>query len=855
MVVRDCKILSILGEGGMGAVYKARHVQLGTYRAIKVIRKELANQPGFYERFRNEALLAEELTHPNLVKLYDFSRLDDGSLYTIWEFVEGETLESVLKKKGPFEPAEAVHVVRDVLSGLTAAHHHGVIHRDIALDNIMLVTGEGGRRRVKLLDFGIAKSLRMAETSRVTEVGVFVGKVGYSSPEQVGGLKDGEELDFRTDMFSLGVVLFRMLTAKFPFESGNLTAFLRDIITATPDRIRQKLPPAIPVDLQDFIVRCLASKREERFRSDEEMQEALDAINLERPAATGPQALAATVLSRHRGLRRALGVLVLALLASMALLLHRNGIVDLSALGFPPVEGAVGGNARTWRQSSEAAFASRRYVEPSEDNAMHWARRVTEAEQNTVFFDGMKGRVVERLTQESAAYLGSRNLADLERARKGFSQALSLAPDSAEARFGHLLAGAGVEILSGNYERGLAMLEEARALNPAAPEIRLWMAEAHRGLSNRYAEAGDFGKAREHRDQALLLNPSFGPGDFRLASLESEAQTRQRQEQVAKAAVPKPSLPPPPRAEPSKLKAEPVQPIASSLPRLQGARDPNLLNNEATALSNQKRFVEANAKFEEALAAAPDNPVIRLNYAHNLFRQKEYGAAERQYRQVLEKKPGEAEAQYYLGRIALEQDRPVEAENFLRKAVAAQPARAGWRFDLAKALEDLKRYAEAEQEYLQARSLGLDDFYVHFNLGNIYWSLGRHEDSIASFRRALEKQPGSLSARFSLAQVLVETRRGAEAMQEFEACLQADPNHAGAWSQVGTLHYNAGRYAEARDAYMKVVSLKPANGTAHFNLSQAYAALGEAAMAKIHREKACALGVAQACREGTEKSG
>lgn len=270
------QIESVLGRGGSGVVYRARHLALGTPRAIKVLHRELAENEDIVRRFRNEARLAEELRHPNLVRLYDLSFLADGSFYIVWELVEGETLASLLRKGALFSPDEVAHLIGQVADGMEAAHRRQILHRDISPDNLMICRDPQGGRTVKVLDFGLAKVVGNVTEGGYTTAGVYLGKIGYSSPEQVGLLDEREHLDPRTDVFSLAVVAYRMLVGKLPFRTPNIQTFLFDLTTAPEEQVRERFERPLPGPWRKALSRALRRNRNARTPSMGELKKDIE---------------------------------------------------------------------------------------------------------------------------------------------------------------------------------------------------------------------------------------------------------------------------------------------------------------------------------------------------------------------------------------------------------------------------------------------------------------------------------------------------------------------------------------------------------------------------------------------------
>ena len=278
-------ILEKIAEGGMGEVYKARHLHLDEIRIIKVTKPDPLGEGREPRRFQEEARIATLVRHPNVAALYDFSRLPDSSYYMVWEFIDGITLEQWLRRYGPLPATRALDVAQQVLAGLAQIHAQGIVHRDLSPDNIMLRETEDGRLVAKIIDLGIAKRVA-AETLPMTRTGMFVGKLKYCSPEQAGALPSGQTVDGRSDLYSFGVVLYEMLSGKPPFESHTPEGYLGKHLHAPPPPLdTARLPASIGPALAAIVKRALEKDRDRRFRDAEEFSAALARL---RPAATEP---------------------------------------------------------------------------------------------------------------------------------------------------------------------------------------------------------------------------------------------------------------------------------------------------------------------------------------------------------------------------------------------------------------------------------------------------------------------------------------------------------------------------------------------------------------------------------------
>jgi eukaryotic-like serine/threonine-protein kinase len=254
------RIVERIGGGGMGTVYRALHLTLGAPRAAKVMRRELADDASFVERFQREARVVESLRHPNLVSLYDFGQLPDGIWYIVSEFVEGVTLASGVRRPS----AEVAHLLGQVADGLALAHRKGIVHRDLSPDNIMVTRDEDGADSAKLLDFGVAKALGAVRGTDGTDSSLFFGKIGYASPEQMGLLGAGEELDARSDVFSLAAVAIEMLSGQLPWRKDGVQSYVHDLIVRPEAQIRERIATLAPPSWVPALTRALARDRASR---------------------------------------------------------------------------------------------------------------------------------------------------------------------------------------------------------------------------------------------------------------------------------------------------------------------------------------------------------------------------------------------------------------------------------------------------------------------------------------------------------------------------------------------------------------------------------------------------------------
>jgi serine/threonine-protein kinase len=284
MIIGQYRIIEKIGQGGMGVIYKAEHTTLEQIVAIKALPSTFGSNSDICERFIREAKIQAKLSHPNVVNILNFLE-HEGNNYIVMEYVDGETLEAIIRTTGLIPPDRCIAILRQVLDGIGYAHSQGVIHRDIKPSNIM-ITRQG---IVKITDFGIAK---IAGDLKHTQTGVKVGTLWYMSPEQV----QGQQAGVTSDIYALGITLFEMVTGKVPFTGDSEYHIMHNIVQNPPPDPREYYP-YIPVSLEKTILKAIAKSPRDRFQNVREFAESLEreevgiattAAPREDPPLTGP---------------------------------------------------------------------------------------------------------------------------------------------------------------------------------------------------------------------------------------------------------------------------------------------------------------------------------------------------------------------------------------------------------------------------------------------------------------------------------------------------------------------------------------------------------------------------------------
>jgi eukaryotic-like serine/threonine-protein kinase len=285
-------ITRVLGHGGMGVVYVGEHPLIGKQVAVKVLHDDLARNPEVVARFFNEAKAVNEIHHENIVDILDFAQIKDASgrerVYVLMELLEGESLAQRLARGVPALD-ETVHIIDQVALALAASHKKGIVHRDLKPDNLFLTPRRDDHCFVKILDFGVAKLATRGGGSWKTRTGQIIGTPLYMSPEQCAG---GEQVDARSDVYSLGVVMFELLTGRVPFVGQELAAILRGHLAEPPPR-PSALVPGIERTVEDIVLRCLEKTPAARFPTMDALRVALAAVDRTHAHAAPTAVLAA----------------------------------------------------------------------------------------------------------------------------------------------------------------------------------------------------------------------------------------------------------------------------------------------------------------------------------------------------------------------------------------------------------------------------------------------------------------------------------------------------------------------------------------------------------------------------------
>jgi serine/threonine protein kinase/Flp pilus assembly protein TadD len=823
------RIIRKLGRGGMGVVYEAEDLRLKRTVALKFLPPGLTADAEARERFIHEARAASSLDHPNICTIHEVDEAEDGGLYIVMACYQGESLKDRLGRGAP-EPGEAIRIASEVADGLAKAHEHGIVHRDIKPGNIM-VTSDG---LAKILDFGLAK---LAGEARMTVTGTTVGTVAYMSPEQARG----DEVDARTDVWSLGVILYEMATGALPFDRASDRAVLNAIIHDEPRPVKE-LRPGFPAELGHVIRKALAKDPAKRYASARELAGELRSLRASMSSRAFPAAKKLSFRHRPRPLWIAAGALSLAAVAVAIWLLGRPGLAfeNRDKLMVADVENLTDDQVfdLALRTAIEAALQQSPYVDifdkPQISETLRLMRKdpaskVDEAlGYDLCHFGGVRAFVLPRILSAGDAYelqaividpVKRRHVDRIRITAKGREEVLLRAIDALS------------EKLRSRLGESIRSIEKAsRPVSEVTTSS--WEALKEFSLGQARWQEGKFPEASKFFELALEKDPEFveARGSLGLVLIQFLRQEEKGQEMLRQALKNAEAQDYPPR-DLLKLKAVNKQfvdkDLTGALEEYRTLRElyPDFMpawNNAGRILQSLGRHDEAAAMFERAAEIAPHDsiPLQNLWFCNIDFR-KDIRAAETTARRMVAMASGLANPHSYLGYTLAVQDKLAEAEKELKTAVELEPGHPYALPNLAHTLLAAGKAAEAVPCYRKVAELGPqggmggDPEVNAFDIAVALMAAGNR----------LEAQKIAAEARASL---LKKHRTGPDAREYY--------------SLLGKLSVVSGKAAEARAYLNKARSAAADDPGALFDLAGLYAFLGQEEPAVAVLKKAMELG-------------
>jgi serine/threonine-protein kinase len=775
--VSHYKILEQIGAGGMGVVYKAQDLKLDRLVALKFLPPDLTRDFQSKERFINEARAASSFDHPNICTVYDIGEAEDGQSFIAMPCYEGETLKSRIER-APMTTEEAAKIALQIVQGLSKTHQKGIIHRDVKPANI-LVTTEGV---AKILDFGLSK---LRGQTVLTKEGSTVGTVAYMSPEQARG----DPVDHRTDIWSIGVVLYEMLAGRRPFNGDYDQVVIYSILNQDPPEVTDLLHD-VPAELQAIVTKCLQKDLSLRYQSAAELGHDLE--HLLGMKESGGRTVAAAVTSRRRPLAYALAGLVLLILL-FGIPPVRTSIENLTGISKVPSEKliavlpftSIGGDPKDQvfcdglteivtlglmqiRSRGETPLS----VVPSTEIRGDTIRTAGRARQRfgaTLVITGIVERdsdqmhiIIHLIDAQNLRQLSSRSLETLRLTRVRLQ----------DTTVGMLVAMLGVPV----EPASLAMASLGATNVSGANEFyilgRGYLAELHRKGNIDFA-IQQFEKAVNEDSSYALAYAGLGEAYWRKYELTKDLQW----------------------------------------------------TGKATGCCI--RAVELNSQL----------PQVRMTLALIYAGTGKYEEAVSAYQAILEKDASNVDAQRGLAGTYKSWEKYDEAEKAYRRAIDLKPSYWAGHLDLGGFYFFRKRYAEAVEEYKRVVDLTPDNAGGFNGLGASYYELERYGEAEDAFKKSIAIEP-TYRLYSNLATLYVERKQFRNAIPVYEKALALNDRDYRVWANLASAYYWTGQRDSARKRFEKTIglaeaqrSINPKDATVLSQLADYYAMVGKKAEA------------------------
>lgn len=808
------EILELLGEGGMGAVYKASDRELNRFVALKLIRSDLASDPAILARFKQELLTAHQVTHKNVIRIYDLAEADDVRFITM-EFIEGSDLRHVLLDQGKLPLERAVEIIRQVCWALDAAHSVGVIHRDLKPQNIMC--DKAGR--ILIMDFGLARSI---ESKGMTQTGALMGTIEYMSPEQCMG----KHLDARSDLFAIGLIFYELLTNETPYKADSAmgSLLLRNQQRAVP---ASELDASVPKGLSDIVGKCLERDLNLRYQSAQEILADLDAVQGKRQSSasvvTQPAVTQPAFYQRvpwkwiAAGLALALGLGGWALVTKLR---HKTETTATTAPAAPDVSLAIlpfrngsGDSRMDWLGTSLADMlttdvgqsAHLRTISPDRVHQVLSDLRVT---PDTTIDPAMVGRIAEFSNADTVIWGQYAKFGDqirIDATLRDLKHQRTI-PVKAEAPNEKALLPA-IAQLAQSIQQNLSLssdvLQELRtkSFRPSSNSLQA-LRNYNEGVQ--LSRQGNHLEAAKRFQAAIQADPSFALAYSRLGQTYSDLRNADKAEEFSRKAVDlSEKLPPPERYV--------------------------IQANYAQVSNDYRKAIES---YENLEKVSPDDPDVHFHLGELYESTGAYDKARIELGKVLAIEPKHVDALLAAGRVEIRSSNPKGSLDYLNRGLtlAVQldnpDGKATILNVMGAAYEQLDKPDEAMHDYQESlsikRSLNQKPG-IALTLGNIarvQASLGKPDDAYKSYQEAVKLQrevgdkKGLGVTLINLGELYTERSRYDDALKAYKETLQiqrdiGDENRqAICLNNIGNIYLAKGQSSDALTYYERALELR-----------------------------------------------
>jgi tetratricopeptide (TPR) repeat protein/predicted Ser/Thr protein kinase len=850
------EILGLLGQGGMGAVYKARDTELGRLVALKLIRADLASNPEILRRFKQELILAREVTHRNVIRIFDLGQAK-GFKFITMEFVEGRDLRVVLREKGKLPLDETVRIIAQVCRALESAHAAGVVHRDLKPQNIML----DSKAHVYVMDFGIAHSL---ETPGMTQTGALMGTPEYMSPEQAKGIK----VDARSDLFALGIIFYEMLTGISPYQADTTLATLLKR-TQEPPPPPADVDPAIPKAISDVVMKCLEIDREQRYSTAREILEDLGhemptsvrtVAPRRPPTAAAPKPTQVSLFQRYR--IWIAGAAAVVLLAALGIVFRSNvlsgsdgkraALVEQASLGILPFRNASGDTSLDWLGPSLADMLSTdvgqsAHLRTISPDRLHQILKDLRIPANADLDPDMLRRIAEFGNAETLVWGQYAKVGDqiridatVEDMKRQRTTPLKVAAPTEK----ELLKA--VQQLAESVQQNLAfsgdVLKDLRAksLKPSSQSLDA-LRFYHEGLE--LARQGNHLEATKRFEASIQADPEFALAYSKLGQTYSSLRNDDKAEQFCRKAVD----------------------LSENLP----PQERYLIQANYAEVSNDNR--KAIESYENLEKVSPDDVDVHFHLGGLYETTGAYDKARVELAKVLAIDPKHVDALLAAGRVEIRSDNPRGSLDYLNRglSLAVQLDNADGKATILNAIgaayKQLNKPEEALQNYQESlaikRGLGQKPG-IALTLGNIAQvqaSLGKPEEANKSYQEAVKLQreigdkKGLGGTLIGLGGLYKAREQYDEALKVYKESLQIqrdvgnENNQALCLNNIGNVYLAKGQSSDALTYYERALELrKKANipsqvGETLHNLAEASLKAGDYGQSLDYHLKALEL--------------
>lgn len=753
------EILAMLGEGGMGAVYKAADREVDRVVALKLIRPEMASNPAILARFKQELLTAHQVTHRNVIRIYDLSEAD-GVKFITMEFVEGSDLRHLQRERGIFEPDEAVEIIRQVCMALDAAHSAGIVHRDLKPQNIM--RDKSGR--ILVMDFGLARSL---ESEGMTQTGALLGTIEYMSPEQ----SMGKSVDQRSDLFALGLIFYELLSGKMPYKAETAMASLlrRNQERAVP---LAEIDKQVPAGLSDIVSKCLERDLDRRYQRATEILADLDAWQGKRPVMASmmlpPPKPPRTV--QVKWVAPVAGVVVLAG-ALLAIPKVRHSI-------FPATSGTSGGGTVV-NSAGVPPLTQGKYVAVMPFHVI--------GDQSSLGYvaDGLGAALSAKLFEVKDVHLASA------------AEASKIDPKMTTVDIGKNL-GSNL-IVNGTVQGSGDNLRITVNLDNAVENRRVWS----------YDFTGVTGDLLTLEDQ--IFSQLVDQMKTKLTNAELAAVAAHPTENIEAYNLYLKGR--------NSLGGTPDEKtIQSAMNFFEGAlqKDPGFaLAYSGLADANLAMYAQKKDKFwsEKAVNAAKEAarlndklPEVHFSLGSAYAATGQTVQAIAEDKRALELAPNSDEAYRRLGNTYSANGQKDEALRALEKAVEINPYYWYNLSALGNAYYSFGERDKAVTTFQKITQLEPDNPVGYYDLGATYYDMGKYEDSVAAFQKSIQIKP-TADAYSNLGTVFFYLKKYPEAVSMFQKAIEMNPDDEANTGNLADGYRLLGDSAKAQATYDKAISL------------------------------------------------